>query len=702
MELNSLGALSAASTLAGVHFEATQQIAMKICLWSRLANRILLPLVTFTLESKDDLYKNARDINWSEHFTVTQSFAIDFQGTSEVINHSQFGAQVVKDGVVDYFRDLCGERPNVDLQNPDYVLRVHLRNGQCTIAFDFSGGSLHQRQYRKEQHEAPLKENLAAALLIKCDWPNIAKQGGALLDPMCGAGAILIEGALMAANIAPGLFRTQFGFQRWKSFQPLVWKALLKEAQEAQDNASSLKIQCFGWDEDGHAIHQARVNAETADCTKWIQVKKRPLQKFTLPEELGSTKGLLLTNPPYGERLGDLAQLPELYRSLGDILKTNCPGWRAAILTGNPEMGKEMRLKAFKQNLFFNGPLECKLLQFEIRELSDPRLRRPSEAPGSKEVNAEFVSSALANRLKKNWQALQKWSKKESVSCFRLYDADLPEYSAAIDVYDTWLHVQEYVAPKEIPEEKAQRRLLEILHTLPTVLPFDAQHIVLKQRKRQKGKAQYVKQDERKELLEVMENDCRYLVNLHDYIDTGLFLDHRLVRKWIIDHASGKNFLNLFCYTGSATVAAVKGGSKKTTSLDLSWTYLDWAKRNLMNNGFNLDRNHFIEADCQEWLKQPTARGFDLIFCDPPTFSNSKKMEGFLDVQVDHLGIIEQCLALLAPQGELLFSSNFQKFKLAPSISQDYLVENLTAATLPFDFKRSPKIHQVYLIKRRA
>jgi 23S rRNA (guanine2445-N2)-methyltransferase / 23S rRNA (guanine2069-N7)-methyltransferase len=311
--------------------------------------------------------------------------------------------------------------------------------------------------------------------------------------------------------------------------------------------------------------------------------------------------------------------------------------------------------------------------------------------------------ATLVNRLRKNRRTLGGWARREGITCYRIYDADLPEYALAIDLYEDWAHVQEYAAPASVPAGRAAARLNAALTVIPGALDLPADHLVLKVRQRQKGQAQYERQAARGEFLEVGEGGLRFLVNLTDYLDTGLFLDHRRTRGLIRDLAPGRRFLNLFAYTGTATVYAAAGGAAATTSVDLSAVYLDWARRNMARNGFaEGPRHRFVRADCLRWLPAPPAGAYDLIFLDPPTFSTSKRMgDDILDVQRDHVRLIRDATRLLAPDGILLFSTNFRRFTLERERLASLQLDDIAAATLPRDFARSPRIHACWRITVR-
>ncbi|WP_296058142.1 bifunctional 23S rRNA (guanine(2069)-N(7))-methyltransferase RlmK/23S rRNA (guanine(2445)-N(2))-methyltransferase RlmL [uncultured Amphritea sp.] len=708
-ELQALNVEAPKQTLAGVYFSGGLEAAYRACLWSRVANRILLELHRCPAETADQLYQGVQQVKWLEHMRPEGTLTIDFTGQSEGINHSRFGAQKVKDAIVDQIRDETGRRPSVERLKPDLRINVHLQRGEATIAVDISGDSLHRRGYRLQSGSAPMKENLAAALLYRCGWPEKAAEGQALLDPMCGSGTLLIEGALMAADIAPGLLRRDYGFTYWTQHNGLLWKSLIEEAQVRRDaGLKAIRSRFEGFDADAKVLNIARDNARRAGVESFLHLERRELSRLTRPAT--EAHGLVVTNPPYGERLGDEPTLFFLYQHLGERLKAEFAGWQAAVFTGNPELCRMMKLASDKTYKLYNGAIPSQLQIFNIRARKEAELQAPVRSADSEPDVCESGSTEtapvelsdgaqmLVNRLKKNLKQLGKWAKRQDITCYRLYDADLPEYSAAIDIYDGWVHVQEYQAPKSVDMVKAFARLQEIVAVLPSVLGVPAANVILKQRRRQQGTSQYEKQDQTAHFIDVTEGGCRILVNLEDYLDTGLFLDHRPVRLQIQDESKGKDFLNLFCYTATASLHAAKGGARSTTSVDMSATYLNWAKKNFALNGYSEARNHFIQEDCIKWLKGQKGQSYDLIFLDPPTFSNSKRMHDVLDVQRDHVELINLAMGLLRPEGKLIFSNNYRRFKIDPLLSERYRVVDITRKTIDLDFKRSSKIHHCYEI----
>jgi len=705
-ELRRLGAQEVAQVRAGAGFSGTLESALRACLWSRVANRVLLTLSRFPAPDPQALYDGIRSIDWREHLDVDDTIAVSLSTSRSQITHSHYGALKVKDAIVDQFRERDGRRPTVQTERPDIHVNVYLLRDEATVSLDLSGESLHRRGYRQQATAAPMKENLAAAILLRAGWPDIAAAGGALLDPMCGSGTLPIEAAMIAADIAPGLLREYWGFTRWKQHDANAWNTLLDEARTRRDRGLSALPSIRGYDHDLSAVNIALANVERAGLHGHVHIEKRELEQCAPAGHAGT--GLVVANPPYGERLGAGAGLDELYARLGHTLKENFPGWRAAVLTGNPELGKRLELRATRIHALYNGAIECKLLHFVITPewfAQDPDRPRPIAADkrgGSAQM--------LANRLAKNRKRLGKWLRREGVSCYRLYDADLPEYALAIDIYENpepetppWIHVQEYAAPKSIDPRKARQRLREALGVIAEVLGTGQEQVFLKVRRPQKGTQQYEKLADTRRFHEVREGDCRLLVNFEDYLDTGLFLDHRITRKLLAELAGGKRFLNLFAYTGTGSVCAARGGAAATTTVDMSNTYLDWARRNMRLNGFVGDQHEFVQANCLEWLELAAGRDrYGLIFLDPPTFSTSARMQGTFDVQRDHATLINKTVELLEPGGLLVFSCNLRRFNLETAALPGLAVEDISRATLPRDFERNPKIHHCWKIRRQS
>jgi 23S rRNA (guanine2445-N2)-methyltransferase / 23S rRNA (guanine2069-N7)-methyltransferase len=763
-ELRGMGAEHVKQARAGVSFQGTLETAYRVCLWSRLAGRVLLPLVTGPAADGDQLYATTLRVDWDTHLGVDGTLAVDFSGTSDTIRDTRYGAVRMKDAVVDQFRTRHGDRrPSVDTRAPDLRINGHLMRGRVTISLDLSGDSLHRRGYRTDrvQVEAPLKENLAAAVLLFAAWPQEAAAGGSFVDPFCGSGTLPIEAAFMAADVAPGLLRAEglsgFAFLRWLGHDAAAWERLVGEARERRAaGLSRLKAAApgqsvFGSDHDPRAVRVAQACVEHAGLRGVVAIAHRELTELSAP----AASGLLAANAPYGERLGRRDDAEALTRLLGARLHAGFVGWHAAVLTGSPYQAQIIGIPIKRDTTLHNGPLECTLAFYEVDEGDGTAEVSASEAPRSARAAvrssgvaapaADFSAPAapaagpdptarpaqtrpagmltgsaeqFANRLHKNVRRLSRQLRRDDITCYRLYDADLPDYNLVIDVYGDWVHVQEYAPPAEIDPGKVRRRLEDGLAVIGSVLDVPPERVVLKERRHQRGTMQYERRASGGVFLSVKEDGLTYLVNLHDYLDTGLFLDQRLTRRLVRTMAGGRRFLNLFAYTGTMTVAALAGAASASTTADLSSTYLEWARHNLEANGFSAElelsgtaaqgrpalpaaTHCLLQTDCLRWVADAKST-YDLIWLDPPTFSNSKKMgRATFDVQRDHADLIRMTARrLLAPGGTLLFATNRRGFRLDHGELGGLTVKDLSRATLPFDCARGANRHHVFSLKR--
>ena len=692
-ELVALGCSRATATMAGANVEGELIDAQRAVLWSRLASRVLWPISEFECADEHALYAGAMQVDWPLHVSPGHTIAVDAHVSGDAITHARYAAQRVKDAVVDTLRAQTGDRPDVDVESPDVRINLVVRKGRAILSIDLGGGPLHRRGWRRAQGEAPLKENLAAAVLLRGGWPQAYAAGGDLLDPMCGSGTLLIEGALMAADVAPGLMRLGDCLPtRWPGFDVDAWKTLEIDAIEREARGRAGLRRCIhGSDSDPHAIRAARENAQFAGVADAIDFATCDIAG--LPAQANAS-GVVVCNPPYDARL---AADPALYRALGEALQRATPAWTASLLCGDFELARATGLRAQKRYQVFNGPIECSLI------VASPILM-PDRIAGAARALSDGAQM-VANRVRKNLKGLRSWREREGVTCFRAYDADIPEYACAVDVYttepedETWLHVQEYAAPADIPEAIARKRLNELLAAVREVFEVPRERVALKTRSTGKGGSKYGHFDHRGEFLRVREGSAELQVNLFDYLDTGLFLDHRPLRARMALEARGRRFLNLFCYTGVATVQAAVNGALETTSVDLSATYLDWLAENLRGNGIGGTCHRVTQSDALRWLEADRGE-YDVVFCDPPTFSNSKRAEDF-DVQRDHVRLLRAAVERLSADGVVYFSNNFRRFRLdAEAVSQFASVEDISASTIPPDFVRSPRIHRAWRLTR--
>ncbi|MBF7978019.1 MULTISPECIES: bifunctional 23S rRNA (guanine(2069)-N(7))-methyltransferase RlmK/23S rRNA (guanine(2445)-N(2))-methyltransferase RlmL [Rahnella] len=681
-ELETLGAQACKVVQGGVHFEGDDRLMYRSLLWSRLASRILLPLNEFKVHSDLDLYLGVMAIDWPSVFGVEKTFAVHFSGLNDEIRNSQYGALKVKDAIVDSFTRKMDERPNVAKQQPDIRVNVFLQRDTASVALDLSGEGLHQRGYRDLTGQAPLKENLAAAIVMRSGW----QAGTPMVDPMCGSGTLLIEAAMIAADRAPGLHRQHWGFTGWSKFDAELWRELTAEAQvRTRRGVQETTSRFFGSDIERRVIEMARANARRAGVAELISFEAAEVGKLVNPLPEGPT-GTVISNPPYGERLESEPALIALHNMLGRIMKTQFGGWQLSLFSASPELLSCLQLRAERQFKAKNGPLECVQKNYQLAE-------NPTGAAGAQ------MAEDYANRLRKNVKKLEKWAKQQGIECYRLYDADLPDYNVAVDRYGSKVVVQEYAPPKTVDAQKARQRLFDVINATMSVLDISSSQLILKTRERQKGTSQYEKLAQKGEFLLVEEFDAKLWVNLTDYLDTGLFLDHRIARKMLGEMSKGKDFLNLFAYTGTASVHAGLGGARSTTTVDMSRTYLEWAEKNLRANGLTGRQHRLIQADCLSYLGMCDEQ-FDVIFIDPPTFSNSKRMADSFDVQRDHLALMKDLKRILRRNGTIMFSNNKRGFQMdLDGLSKLGLTaKEITSQTLSQDFARNRQIHNCWLL----
>lgn len=709
-EAEEAGASEIRQTKAGVEFVGTLEAGYRFCMYSRISTRLLEAIyLDDDVADTDELYESTLNIPWEEY--ITPQTTIKVTKTAQdcpYITNSHFAALRVKDGIIDRIKSkFDDERPNVDTENPDVTIHIHLHQNRAIWYLDFSGEGMQQRGYRVDQTDAVLKEHLAAALLYRSEWKKSITEetSGVLLDPFAGSGTILIEAALIASDTAPGLVRkSPFAFAKLPSYNEELWQSIVKEAEEKRKKAIDERdIYIYGSDVSPKAIRICEENAKAAGVREFIDLQVKDFNDYSEEDKPKCEMGYIVTDPPYGVRMKE-KDIENLYYDIGEKLSNVFKGWKATIMAADSELLSNIALKPERVNSLYNGSLFCQAAHYSIfTDEEKEEMKRKSLEKKKERLNTPLSAGAemAYNRLVKNIKELKGEMEKEGVTCYRIYDADMPEYSAAIDIYENkWINLSEYEAPSSINPEDAERRLNELIYATERATGIDIENIYVKQRSRMKGKSQYNRLASSSRFNIVHENGLNILVNFQDYLDTGIFLDHRLIRKYIQENSENKRFLNLFCYTGTATLNAIKGGAVSTVSVDASSTYLDWAMENLRVNGYpTVIDNYFYKSDVMDYLFG-TYDKFDLIFCDPPTFSNSK-MRATFDVQRDHKKLIRACMMHLAPGGLLIFSNNFRRFKLSEEILDEFVVKDITEETIGEDF-RDKKIHHTYLIRNKV
>ncbi len=692
-EIQALGGRNAIINPGAVSWEGNLEAGYRMCLWSRFTSRVLLEITRFEAPDEETLYRQTGKTDWDEHFSGSTTFAVFSTVVDSPISHSKFAALRVKDAIVDQFRARTGTRPDVDLNNPGIRINLHLRGKLAILAVDLSGDSLHRRGYRVQGVEAPLKETLAAGIVRLSGFTPDFPVDAVILDPMCGSGTLLIEAAMIFGDAAPGLQRKSFGFMAWNRHDHKLWEKLVSEAVEREERGMAKPWpRIIGYDADPRAVKAARQNIEAAGLEEMIQVNQRQLAFLKRPHKTG----MLLVNPPYGERLSEKEEIKYLYRCIDRKIGQELYDWQIGFFSANPDLAGSMKMKWEESFRLFNGPLKCKL----HKGVSLKQENIPHRYPVPVKPDPGMEGLDLANRIVKNCAALIPWAKKEDITCFRVYDADLPEYNFAVDLYEEWAHVQEYAPPPSMDANKAQQRLQTGLGVVRHVLGIPPSRLFIKSRKVQKGKQQYQKRSGTGKLFEVREQQCRFLVNFTDYIDTGLFLDHRATRTMIGLLTQGKTFLNLYGYTGAATVHALMNSAAATTTVDVSGNYLQRARSNFFLNGFGGPQHKTVEQDCMQWLEQSRDR-FAIIFVDPPTFSNDRHRKTTFTIQNDHERLLQLSMARLSRDGLLVFSTNYRKFTLAESLQEEFDIREITAETIPMDFRSNPRIHRCWEFRHR-
>jgi 23S rRNA (guanine2445-N2)-methyltransferase / 23S rRNA (guanine2069-N7)-methyltransferase len=700
-ELEGLGALDLRVGRRTIEFSAPagreRDVLYRSVLECRTAIRVLEPLGRFQVESPQSLYAAIQEIDWTEQLKVSDTLRVDAAIHDTFVNHSLYAAQVVKDAVVDQLRTPSGKRPDVSLRGATLRLGLHLVGNVATIYRDAAGRSLHQRGWRVGEVEAPLSEVLAAGILAIAGWWQPGSTAGdtttgePLLDVMCGSGTLPIEAATIAAGMAPGLLRARrrgHGFFRFRDCDRVLADKIVAEIEAKVRSLPEGRF--FASDLDPVAVEAARACADSAGVAHAIRFAQSHFEDVVPPSETG----LIVTNPPYGERL-PLPRAAAILRRLGDWLVARCGGWRAAILTADTPAIKHFGLRTTARVPLMNGPIACRLLEVEIRKRERaPEIAAPDQTTSvpSGKRNIDDQIGDFRRRLAKRFKHLSKWARRQGFEAFRVYDRDIPEIPLAIDWYAGWLHAAEYDRPHERTEIEHEVWLDRMIEAAAAEIGVPPGRSFLKARRRQRGSSQYEKVAERKAVLSVREGDLAFEVNLSDYLDTGLFLDHRTTRSLVRGEAAGKRMLNLFCYTGAFSVYAAAGGASETVSVDLSNTYLDWTRTNLARNGFtDAGRHRTVRDEAREFLLHRARRGekpFDLVVVDPPTFSRSAKSEVPWDVERDHAELLGLVADNLAPGGVVYFSTNFRRFHLATeSLEQRYAIREITNRTTPEDFR---------------
>ena len=662
--------------LGWVTAEGSLKDAYDTLLWSRVGDRVVWVLDRAETPTADAFRALVAGIDWNTCLYPGMTVRVDVSGKMHWVKDTRFAGQLVMDAIRD--QASAAERPRPDYDSVEPAVRIAVRFGRGTadIGITLNLTPLNQRGYRTDGGAAPLRETLAQVMLARLKV--VESEPEVVIDPCCGSGTLLIEAAMRAMNMAPQRQRLASTLSRWTGFESIAWTECVAAAK-AMERPTAIRF--VGYDIDSEALERAEDNIARAGLSDVITIHPGDLYDLTPEPSLTEGTGWILANPPYGTRLGRGQDLPDLYYTLGERAK-QWAGSQLGVITSEPELSQAMRLRAKKKWTMQAGGQRLTISQFAMGD------RYVSEAVEQADAAPPEAVMDLLNRISKNLDKRSKLLKDNEINCYRIYDADLPEFNVVIDRFADYLHIQEYRPPKTIDPKKAAERRQLIRQWVPKHLGLPLKQAIYKERFRQSGRTQYEKGDAPL-WIEVMENGLRFDVNLTTYTDVGLFLDHRPLRRWLMRDCKGLHVLNLFCYTGALSVAAAKGYARTVTSVDSSNTYLNWAEDNFDKNGLNPAHYEFLRANILEWIQDRPEPLYDLILLDPPTFSNTQASEMTLDIQRDHARLLRETSQWLRPGGMLYFSNNARGFQLDPEVFEAFKVEDVTDASIDRDFDRA-------------
>ena len=687
-ELQNIGITQYRPGRGQVYFHAELALLYRFALQTRISRRLLKPLDKVDASSAETLKQSVAALSWPQWLRPRHSIAVDFLGRSDAIRHSQFGAQCIKDGIVDAITASGRGRPDVDRDNPDFLVQARLHGEQLSLSLDLGAGPLRPAP---DGTSDLLPRSIAATVLHMASWPNAAQ----LLLPVGDSGIIALEAASMARSQSPQLTRSHWGWKGWGEHDDALWQQQRLALADLPPPTTTQVVSCQPEQQQRQRLQQ------------WLH--RQRLQRATT---LLDQDWPMATNPDDAAcYLLDLrGQSHAEVEQAGAWLKLQCgeQGGHGAVLCNNVEQGLRLGIRAIQKRTVQLGEQSLLLLGLNLApeyHVDPAQIAQRQQQKKQQQALRDDGGQDFYNRLRKNARSLHGWAKSKNIEAYRVYDHDLPEFAAAIDLYKDWAVIQESRPPKTVDAKKAARRREQMLALSAGALDIPAQQLIFKERRRQRGNdAQYQKQNpEQSTTLTIREGEARFHVNLSDYLDTGLFLDHRQTRLQLGRMANGVDFLNLFAYTCSASVHAALGGARSTTNIDLSHTYLQWGERNFQLNQLDIDgeEHRFIRADVAKWLEQCDQR-FDLIFVDPPSFSNSKSTDADFDVQRDHVNLIQAAARCLKPGGTLVFSCNLRRFKLDYTALSTLQISDQQKRSKSRDFSRNQRIHHCFYMMKNS
>ena len=734
-ELLALGCEPHVTGPGRIEFSGDEDAIARSNLRLRTADRIWLRVGETPAHDWDALFEGVKSLPWEAFIPAAGLFPVTAVSHKSALTSIPALQRSVKKAIVERLLDKH-KANSLPESGCRCAVRVELHQDLAALLLDATGASLHKRGYRTYVGAAPLKETLAAALVMLSPWTFERP----LLDPFCGSGVICLEAALIGRDVAPGLGRT-FDAEHWPWLAKSIWNDARQEALDLEKRNRPLKI--MGVDSDPHVLHLAGRNRKEAGIGGGVTFREGDAIAAIGDCNLGDY-GCLITNPPYGMRLGERAEIEQLYGKL-PLAFRDLPTWSFFLLSQHQDFERLVGQTASRRRKLYNGRIACTFYQYlgpkppHLLKNNDRASVKPAsvenvvgdatenfaaaekfqhkpkatatptqEPPAAEKPLFGGVPSAdlaviddFRRRLAKRAKHLRKWPTKRGITCYRLYDRDVPGVPLVIDVFEDHLHIAEYERPHERTVAEHADWLDAAVAAASEVLDTPGERIHVKTRRKQKGADQYGRIDDARKEVVVQEGGLKFLVNFDDYLDVGLFLDHRPLREMVRRDATGRRVLNLFCYTGAITAFAAAGGACSTVSVDLSRNYLDWAKRNLELNEQSDGEHEFVQADCLTYLASLTRRPlYDLIVIDPPTFSNSKQTEQDWNVQHHAAEIVHEAAGRLSPTGLLYFSTNFRRFKPPWEETPEWTAHEISRQTVPEDF-RNRRIHRCWKMRLR-
>lgn len=703
-ELKSLGLKRVRPLRGGVAFFGTKADGYRACLWSHVATRIQLVLVRIDAHNADELYRNAAAFTWEDHLAPQATIALEAHGTNQNLRKTTFTALKVKDALCDRMRDKRGSRPNVDAKNPDFAVNIALHEQKATVYLNLAGESLHRRGYREDgtQTEAPLKETLAAGMLLLAQWPMRTAEGGCLLDPMCGSGTLAIEAALMASNTAPGLLRTRWGFEGWAQHDTSTWNDIFAEAQ-AQREYTAGRPRIVANDLDERTVQIARANAKRAGVDAMIEFHvgdAANMGKALRGLKRNPAPGLLVANPPYGKRLLSPGNLVQPYAALATVAREVPSNWDAAIITPDAGIDTSFGRLPHRATPCFNGPIEASIRQYRLSDVAQTCGIVSLDGKQVEVPVADPNSSQFAARFRKVARDRMRWARKESIDCYRLYDSDLPDYALSIDLYgnmnahaaEPFVQINELHRPRSADAERAAHHLWDAAALVAAILGMDTCNIVVHAWTDDEQK----RSSDSKRLVLVAEDSLVFEVDISKARQTTLTLAQRLVRRWIRANARDKRIACLFATGGSALLHAAAGGAQSTVVADASKEHVKALRRMFEMNGYTDGRHCFATVDVRAWLAQEAKQRhtYDLVICIPPTWLPPKDAGGKeWDAERDCPALIKSATRILAKGGKLVLVC--EKNLNLRGISAKDMTQQMT----PPDFQRSKQMPHCWVIR---